>query len=216
MISHTLTIDSVVFESRGKSILSDIYLHCVTGKTTALIGKNGSGKSCLMNIIAQQIHPLSKSIRIDNRPIGSIYPHITYLPQYLFIPGHLNIRKVFKDIHIATGPFMEQFPAFTRKINTPLKRLSTGERRLVEVYAIIKAPCIFSLLDEPFTQIMPVHQERMIHLLKEETTKGFLIADHLYQQLLPISSYCYLLKEGKSWNIENKEQLKDFGYIQHF
>ena len=50
-MNHKLEIDSIQFEFNGRKILSDIYLQCETGKITGLLGKNGEGKSCLMNII---------------------------------------------------------------------------------------------------------------------------------------------------------------------
>ncbi|MEN9600092.1 MAG: hypothetical protein RL596_2413, partial [Bacteroidota bacterium] len=49
-MTHTLEISSIQLEFDSKKILSNIYLKCETGKITALLGRNGQGKSSLMKI----------------------------------------------------------------------------------------------------------------------------------------------------------------------
>ena len=46
-----LEIDNVELYFSNKRILNGIYLKAETGKVTGILGCNGSGKSCLMNII---------------------------------------------------------------------------------------------------------------------------------------------------------------------
>ena len=46
-----LEIDNVELYFSTKRVLGGIYLKAETGKTTGILGSNGSGKSCLLNII---------------------------------------------------------------------------------------------------------------------------------------------------------------------
>lgn len=50
-MNHKLEIDSVFLEFGNRRILSDIYLKCETDKIIGLLGRNGNGKTSLMNII---------------------------------------------------------------------------------------------------------------------------------------------------------------------
>ncbi len=96
---HKLEIDNIYLEFDLRKILSDVYIKCETGKITGLLGRNGDGKSCLMNIINGSLEPQSKSIRFDS--VFTPFPFkkpglLLYLPQFNFIPGHLTLRRILK------------------------------------------------------------------------------------------------------------------------
>ena len=213
---NSLEVDSVILEFGLRRILSDIYIRCETGKITTLVGRNGSGKSCLLNIILGKLTPLSKSVRIDGRPVRSVYPDINYLPQTPFVPARLTIRRVFSDYQVGMEEFISYFPEFKTKLTYRFRQLSGGERRLIEVYLLIKTPAKFTLLDEPFTQIMPVHMETLKPVIQAEKSKGFLITDHLYKDVMAISQNGYLLHQGKTWPVKSLADLQNLGYINVF
>jgi len=48
---HTLEIDSVELSFGDRRILSGVYLAVETGGVSAILGRNGCGKSCLMKIL---------------------------------------------------------------------------------------------------------------------------------------------------------------------
>ncbi|UAY55297.1 ATP-binding cassette domain-containing protein [Arachidicoccus terrestris] len=208
-----LEIDSIILELGARRILSDIYIKCETGKVTTLVGANGSGKSCLLNIIMGKLTPLSKSVRIDNKPLKSVYPDINYLPQVPFVPGRLTVSRVFSDYQVRLEEFINHFPSFKTKVKHRFRQLSGGERRLIEVYLLVKTPAKFTLLDEPFTHIVPVHLEKIKPVIQSEKTKGFLITDHLYKEVMDIAQNRYLLQQGKTWPVKDMADLQRLGYI---
>jgi len=64
---QTLEVDSVILEFGDKRVLQDVYLKCETNKITGLLGLNGAGKSCLMNIIYGKLKPLNGMVRINKQ-----------------------------------------------------------------------------------------------------------------------------------------------------
>ena len=62
---HLLEIDSVELAFSGRTTLSGVYLAGETGAVTALLGRNGSGKSCLMKILSGSLRADFRSMRID-------------------------------------------------------------------------------------------------------------------------------------------------------
>lgn len=64
---HILEIDSVELSFGDRVILSSVYLAVETGGATALLGRNGSGKSCLMKILCGALRPGFRSMRIDGK-----------------------------------------------------------------------------------------------------------------------------------------------------
>jgi len=215
---HKLTIDSICLEFNNRKILSDIYIKSETGKITGLLGRNGQGKSCLMKIIYGSLESESKSVRIDNVSYYSIYKRpdlLIYLPQLNFIPLSFTLRKVFNDYGINLFEFQNIFPEFQYRNKITFGRLSGGQKRLVEVYLFIKVKTKFVMMDEPFSQLMPLHVEKIIGLIKKEKTKkGFIITDHLYKTFIDFCDDLYVLKDGKT-NIATKiEDLERLGYIK--
>jgi len=88
-------------------------------------------------------------------------------------------------------------------------------KRLVEVYTLVKSEASFTILDEPFTQIMPIHLKKIKVLIKNQKQKGFLITDHLYRDVLDIADSSFLLQNGKTWPVSTLADLKARGYINN-
>lgn len=213
---HTLEADSILLEFGTRRILSDVYIKCETGKVTGILGRNGQGKTCLMNIVYGSLSATSKSIRFDKVSVFHAYKHpelLTYLPQFNFIPKSLTLKRIFSDFNLNYAEFEKWFPEFQSKNKFCLKNLSGGERRLIEVYVICKSKSMFTMLDEPFTHVMPLHIEKLKQILSEEkNNKGFLITDHLYKQIIDVCDSLYLLKDGKTHAIKNITEIENLGY----
>lgn len=215
---HKLEVDSIQLEFGQRRILTDIYLKCETGSITGLLGRNGQGKTCLMNIVYGSMQATSKSVRFDNISIYEAFKRIdllTYLPQFNFIPSGLSLKRIFLDFNISFLDFENNFPEFKSRSNAKIKKLSGGQRRLIEVYVILKSKAQFTMLDEPFSHIMPFHVEKIKELLnKEKLKKGFLITDHLYRQFIDICDNLYVLTYGKIHLTKTIDDIERLGYAK--
>lgn len=214
---HLLEADSIQLAFDGRSILSDIYLTSETGKITGLLGRNGAGKSSLLKIIFGSLDS-EKSVRFDkqlkNQPF-KVPELITYLPQFNFIPKQLSLKTVFLDFELGYSIFENHFPEFSSKYLSSIGSLSGGERRLIELYMILKSKAQFALLDEPFTHLSPLQIEKAQELiLKEKINKGILITDHLHQAVTDICDNLYVLSNGKTHLTKNLEDLERLGYVK--
>jgi ABC-type multidrug transport system ATPase subunit len=215
---HTLEADGIQLDFGLRPILSDVYIKCETGKITGLLGRNGQGKSCLMNVILGTLNSSINSVRFDGyvtRNVGKRPDLLLYLPQFNFIPKSLKVKQVFDDFRLSYPDFESRFPEFKEKYNSKVSHLSGGQWRTVEIYIIAKTPSLFAMLDEPFTHLNPIQIDKIKEfLLEEKTNKGFLITDHMYEHLLDISDTVYLLKDGKTHLTKTKQDLDDLGYVR--
>ncbi len=92
--------------------------------------------------------------------------------------------------------------------------LSAGHLRLINLYIVIRSPSHFALLDEPFTHLMPLQIEKVKEmLLEEKPKKGWLITDHLYNEVTSISDRLYILVEGMTHSTKTDQDLLSLGYI---
>jgi ABC-type multidrug transport system ATPase subunit len=213
---HLLEADSIQLTFDGRSILSDIYLTSETGKITGLLGRNGAGKSCLLKIIFGSLNS-EKSVRFDKQSKHQpfkVSKLITYLPQFNFIPKQLRLKRVFEDFELDYSIFENRFPEFNSKHLSSIGSLSGGERRLVELFIILKSKGQFALLDEPFTHLSPLQIEKAQGLiLEEKINKGILITDHLHEAVRNICDNLYVLSNGKTHLTKNLEDLERLGYL---
>ncbi len=217
-MQHKFEADSILLEFGTKRILSNIYFRCETGQITGILGRNGQGKTCLMNIVYGNLNPISKSIRFDNVAIFQAFTRadlITYLPQFNFIPSHLTLKRIFADFELEYGEFERIFPEFGIKYKSSISNLSGGQRRLIEVYVIVKSYSQFSMLDEPFSHLMPLHIEKVIELLMiEKSNKGFLITDHMFRYVTEICDNLYVLSDGKTHLTKDITDIEKLGYAR--
>jgi ABC-type lipopolysaccharide export system ATPase subunit len=217
---NTLEIDSVLLEFDSKRILQDVYLKCETGQITGLLGRNGTGKSCLMNIIYGELIPQYKSVRLNKISLIDTTRNpgdIRYLPQFEFIPNYLTIQRIFKDFDLDFSDLISHFPDIGKYYHSKFKNLSGGEKRIIEIYAILASKTKFCMLDEPFSQIMPVYIEPIKNLiLREKKNKGILITDHLYKHIVDICDNLYVISNGKTYLTKSIQDLKTLGYVRSF
>ena len=216
-MGHKLEVDSIILEFGNHRVLQDVYFTNETGKITGILGRNGCGKSCLMNIIYGVLQTNDKSIRIDGKSIFDGYrdPQLfRYLPQFNFIPKDFTVKRIFADFGLDFASFIGWFPEFEQYHKMKLGKLSGGERRIVEVYAILASKTKFCMLDEPFSHIMPLHVEALKNImLEEKQNKGIIVTDHLHRYITEISDHLYLITNGKAYLTKGIEDLKTLGYI---
>lgn len=215
-MKHVLEADGIQLEFNGRQILSDIYLKCETGMITGLLGRNGQGKSCLMNIIYGSL-PCEKSVRFNRVSIKEPYKRtdlIRFLPQFHYLPKSLSMQRIFNDFELEYDLFTLVFSEFKGKQKLAVGSLSGGERRLVEIYVIVKSASQFVMLDEPFTQLTPIQIEKVkLLLLEEKENKGLFITDHIYKHVVDISDSIYVLANGRTHLTKHFSDLERLGYV---
>lgn len=217
-MTHILEADSISLNFGLRHILSDIHIKCQTGEITGLLGRNGQGKTCLLRILWGDLEATGHSVRLDNIPVSRAYKYpewLSYLPQFNFIPESLSLQRVFDDFGLEFRELEQRFPQFRVRQRSRIRDLSGGERRLINVYLIIRSRSRFALLDEPFTHLMPIQIDKVKELLLEErANKGFLITDHLYRHITDIADKFYILADGRTHLAKSTEDIEKLGYAR--
>lgn len=127
---HILEIDSVELSFGDRRILSGVYLAVETGGVTAVLGRNGCGKSCLMKILCGSLRADFRSMRIDGVWHDRFRAdEVRYLAQQGFIPGWLTVDRVLRDFGLPWDDLLAWFPLFGKLRGTKIRALSGGERR---------------------------------------------------------------------------------------
>jgi lipopolysaccharide export system ATP-binding protein len=215
---NLLEIDSVIKNYGSTRILSDIYLRCQTGDVIGLIGRNGTGKSTLLKIFFGTENALNRFIRIDGKHYNKPFlqkGEIAYLPQDSFLLSQLTVIKTI-DVFLGRDyiPLFGQDKMLEKLMNSKISMLSGGELRYLEIKLLLNLPAKFLLLDEPFNGVAPVIVDKLkVMIGRHALTKGIILSDHDYRNILDVSTQCFILYQGSLKAIARLDDLYRWGYI---
>lgn len=214
---NILLVDSVHLEFGQNQVLQSAYLTARTGHVTGVLGRNGTGKSCLFKCIMGGIKPQNIFIRFNDEmstDYGHIGKRVKYLPQNLFMPSNMTLDEAFTLYGVdydGLVTFDTKYHMYQRRT---FKELSGGETRIVEMYLVLMSDAEFCILDEPFSNIAPNCVEKMQVLIQEQKkNKGIIVSDHLYEDILEVADDLFLLRDGYTFPIKSREDLIHHGYI---
>ena len=92
--------------------------------------------------------------------------------------------------------------------------MSGGEARLAELYLVLMTEAPFCILDEPFSQIDPVHIEAVQQLIREKSReKGIIVTDHNYEAISTVADQLFVLSDGYTHPVESRDDLVRYGYL---
>jgi len=216
-MNDCIKIDSVFLEFQGKKVLRGASLSIEKNQVIGILGRNGCGKSCFLKVITGQLQADFRYISHNNVQMKNLYKKkglINYLPQHNFHPKSLKISTLISYYGIKKENFASAYPFLKEKLNRRFSELSGGERRIVEVLLVLESPSQYSILDEPFTHVMPIQTDIIkasIQRIKQR--KGILVTDHQYTNVLDVSDKIFLLKDGTMQAINDESDLRKKGYI---
>ena len=216
-MSHQLVVDSVVVRFREKTVLSGGYITSETGKVTGLLGRNGTGKSCMFRALMGGLKVDYVIVHIDGVPIArkKIGLRIKYLPQDRMIPRGMTLKRAFELYKVDFWAFALRFPEYSGRYNTELWELSGGQARLAEVYLVLMTEGEFCILDEPFSQVDPVHGEAVRDLIREKSReKGIIVTDHNYEAISQVTDNLFVIADGYTFPVESRDDLVRHGYLR--
>lgn len=210
-----LHVDSVVKYFHTTKVLSDVYLSCLPGEITGILGRNGSGKSTLLKIVFGSMPADHAYVRID----GKVYINradrpskIAYLFQDSFLPTHLKVRTVLDLMainHLAGHATVQPI------LNNTVGQISGGELRYLEILFILHRPVPYIILDEPFNGLSPLLKEEVKEIIQAAARagKGIILTDHDYRNVLDISTQKYIMRTGVLKPFQDPEELRSLGYL---
>lgn len=199
-IKGQITFDKVTFtyEDTNITALKDISFTIEAGQTVAILGKTGSGKSTILDLVARLYDVSSGEIRMDGTPIKklnleSLRSAIGAVPQdaFLFSDSISNNIRFGKEtatqdeiIEVAKKAVVhENIMGFSKKYDTVLGErgitLSGGQKQRVSIArALLKDPDIY-LFDDCLSAVDTETEEAILNNLKKASrNRTTLIVSH--------------------------------------
>jgi len=197
----------------GSHVLRDISLEVPMGQVTALLGRNGVGKTTLLKCLTGLLPIRSGRILLDGQDISNLAPHrrarlgLGYVPQGREIFPRLSVEENLRIAMAASGNdgaipdwVFDTFPI----IKTFLRRrggdLSGGQQQQLAIArALVTKPRLL-ILDEPTEGIQPnVIQmiEQVIAGLAERKEMAILLVEQYYDFARSLADHYAVLQRGE-------------------
>lgn len=192
-----LRIDKVHKKYAQVTAIKELSFQVNQGDIFALLGPNGAGKSSLIRMLTGFTRPDAGtiSLTIDDNEYSSIpsntlgylpedrglYPEKSVLKNLIYFARLNGLDK--KNSLQQANYWLERFDLLERK-NDQLKTLSKGNQQKVQlITAVIHQP-LWVILDEPFSGLDPVNQEKVVEFLAELKTKGMTVILSAHQMAM--------------------------------
>jgi len=190
-------------------VLSEISLTLAEGESLALLGRNGMGKTTLVNSIVGVTRYRGGTIRLDGRDITRLRPDQRAHAGIGWVPQERNIFKsltVEENLSAVARPgawtaarVYELFPRLAERRHNLGSQLSGGEQQMLAVgRALVLNPRIV-LLDEPLEGLAPIIVEELIaaldRIVRQEGMAAILVEQNAHK-ILGVTDRAVILERG--------------------
>jgi branched-chain amino acid transport system ATP-binding protein len=203
-------------------VLAEISLRLDEGQSLALLGRNGMGKTTLINSIVGVTRYRSGVITLAGRDITRLPPEqraqagVGWVPQERNIFKSLTVHENLTAVALP-GPWTPDkvygmFPRLAERKTNLGNQLSGGEQQMLAVgRALVLNPKIV-LLDEPLEGLAPIIVEELLSaltlLIRDEGMSAILVEQNP-QKILGVTDHAVILERGTVIYQSTSAALKD-------
>ena len=239
-MENLIEIDNLSFSRSGRLIYDNISLRIQKGKTTAIMGPSGIGKTTMLRLMGGQLMPDSGDIKFKGESIPKMSRRrlfeVRRQMSMLFQSGALfTDMSVFDNIAF---PLREHTPLSEDLINTVVQlklqavglrgaaklmpsELSGGMARRAALARAIALDPELIMYDEPFAGQDPISMGVLVKLIKalnDALKLTSVVVTHDVTEVLTIADYIYILAEKKIIGSGTPAEIKnsDSPLVQQF
>lgn len=199
----------------GSHTLRGVSLQVAAASCTAVMGRNGVGKTTLLKCLMGLVPMRSGSIAFDDREIGSLTPYervrlgIGYVPQGRDIFARLTVQEnllmgLAAGRSDAEGTIPERvfdlFPVLKQMLRRRGGDLSGGQQQQLAIARALVAEPKLLILDEPTEGIQPSiikEIERVIRRLVEQSGIAILLVEQYFEFARALADQYVILRRGE-------------------
>jgi len=190
-------------------VLSSISLSLAEGQALALLGRNGMGKTTLINTIVGVTRRFSGTIALAGLDITRLRPDqrahvgIGWVPQerniFRSLTVHENLTAVAQPGRWTTNTVYALFPRLSERRRNLGNQLSGGEQQMLAVgRALVLNPRVL-LLDEPLEGLAPILAEELLgalrRVIRDEGMSAILVEQNA-KKILGVTDRAVILERG--------------------
>lgn len=208
-MSNFFSIEGLVAGYNKAVVLHDITLTLQEGGTLGLLGRNGVGKTTLINSIVGLTQMHKGGIWLNSIPLHGLVSYrrarvgLGWVPQernvFKSLTVHENLTCTARKGHWTAARVYEMFPRLAERRNYMGIALSGGEQQMLAIGRALTLNPTLLLLDEPTEGLAPIIIEellRAIRLITHENGLSAIIVEQHPHLILPICDQAIILDRG--------------------
>ncbi len=208
-MSDLLTLDKIAAGYGEAHVLSGISFTLREGEALALLGRNGTGKTTLINTIVGLTRHRGGTISLSGRDITKLRPDQRAMAGIGWVPQERNIFKsltVEENITavMTPGPWNVErifgmFPRLAERRRNLGNQLSGGEQQMLAVGRALALNPRVLLLDEPLEGLAPIIVDELLAALRRivvEERMSAIIVEQSARKILPLTERAIILDRG--------------------
>ena len=209
-----ITINKLIKAYNGKVVVNIPTLEIKEGELLGLVGNNGAGKTTLFRLLLDLVRADAGEVFSKGQPVSTNEEWKSYTAAYLdegFLIGYLTPEEYFYfvgNLHGLSRPTVDQFlqgleeffAGSVLKTGKYIRDLSKGNQFKTGIAACLLADPELVILDEPFANLDPSSQMRLIRMLKEVCAKKkttVLISSHDLNHVTDVCHRILLMEKGR-------------------
>ena len=203
-------------------VLNDVAFSLAEGQTLALLGRNGTGKTTLINTLAGATRQHAGTITLGGVALHKLASYqragagIGWVPQerniFKSLTVHENLTAVARPGRWTPDRVYEMFPRLGERKTNLGTQLSGGEQQMLAMgRALVVNPKLL-LLDEPLEGLAPIIVNELLRAIsritREEGLSAIIVEQHP-QAILAISDRAIVLDHGTVVHKDTAQALRD-------
>jgi branched-chain amino acid transport system ATP-binding protein len=190
-------------------VLPDLSLKLADGEVLALLGRNGTGKTTLINSIVGVTRRFSGTIQLGDQDVTALRPDqraragIGWVPQERNIFRSLTVEENLTAV-ARPGPWTVErvynmFPRLKERRGNFGNQLSGGEQQMLAIGRALTLNPTVLLLDEPTEGLAPIIVDELLTALGAITRSGgicSIVVEQSAKKILKLADRVVILERG--------------------
>lgn len=178
-----LQVDSLVAGYDGSRVVDNVSLAVHAGEAVALLGRNGVGKTTLIESIMGMVRPSAGRVAIDGRDVCRRPTHVVSRAGVAIVPQG---RRIFAPLTVAENLAISQrkggdwsvadvydlMPRLAERRSHLGSQLSGGEQQMLSIGRALLCSPKLMLLDEPSDGLAPAVVEQVADIVRTLAESG--------------------------------------------
>jgi branched-chain amino acid transport system ATP-binding protein len=193
----------------GGAVLHDVSLTLAEGRSLAVLGRNGMGKTTLLNSIIGVTRGFGGTVRLGGRDITRLSPEARAAAGVGWVPQERNIfRSLTVEENLTAvarpgawdvGRVYAVFPRLRERRRNMGDQLSGGEQQMLAIgRALVLNPRLL-LLDEPTEGLAPIIVDELLavlrRIMRDDGLSALVVEQHA-QKILGVTDEAVILEGG--------------------
>ena len=203
-------------------VISDLSLTLAEGEVLALLGRNGTGKTTLVNAIVGAVKRFSGGIALDGRDITPLRADQRARAGIGWVPQERNIFKsltVEENMTAVAQPgawtpekVYTMFPRLKERRGNFGNQLSGGEQQMLAIGRALTLNPKLLLLDEPTEGLAPIIVDELLAALGDIARSGgmaMIVVEQNARKILKLAGRAVVLERGAIAHQANASDLRE-------